>query len=68
MINTYLSIAASAVVASSISRLELGKLDVEVVLNATLAGGVVRKYNSNNTLCFMNIVMNLWINIFIQFI
>lgn len=68
MINTYLSIAASAVVASSISRLESGKLDVEVVLNATLAGGVVRKYNTNNISCFMNIVMNLWINIFIQFI
>jgi hypothetical protein len=29
---------------------------------------VVRKYNTNNISCFMNIVMNLWINIFIQFI
>ena len=41
MVNTYLSIAASTVIASSCSRLYLGKLDVEVVLNATLAGGVV---------------------------
>ena len=43
MINTYLSLAASTVMAAAVSRLFKGKLDVEVILNATLAGGVVYK-------------------------
>lgn len=37
---TYLSISASTVTSASISRLITGRLDVEVILNATLAGGV----------------------------
>jgi ammonium transporter Rh len=40
MINTVLSISASCITACGFARLQLGKLDMEVVLNATLAGGV----------------------------
>ena len=39
-INTVLAIAGSCVTACGISRLYLQRLDMEVVLNATLAGGV----------------------------
>ena len=39
--NTLLSITASCLVAVYVSRLVLGKIDMEVLLNATLAGGVV---------------------------
>lgn len=38
--NTVLAISASAVSACAISRIMKQKLDMEVVLNATLAGGV----------------------------
>ena len=42
IVNTFISISCSVVGAISASRfLENGKLDPEVVLNATLAGGVV---------------------------
>ena len=41
MVNTVLSITASTLSASFISRICLRKLDMEVVLNATLAGGVI---------------------------
>ncbi len=40
MINTMLSIGGSCIGAMSASRILLGKLDMEVMLNATLAGGV----------------------------
>jgi len=41
IVNTFISISCSVVGAISFSRLlEKGKLDPEVVLNATLAGGV----------------------------
>ena len=41
IINTYLSISGSVVGAVFICRFYLRKLDMEVVLNATLSGGVV---------------------------
>jgi|LauGreDrversion4_2_1035121.scaffolds.fasta_scaffold261972_2 ammonium transporter Rh len=40
-INTLLSITGSTLVAVYVSRAILGKIDMEVMLNATLAGGVV---------------------------
>jgi len=40
IINTVLSISASCITACGISRVHMGALDMEVVLNATLAGGV----------------------------
>jgi ammonium transporter Rh len=40
IVNTVLAISASCVSAVGVSRLWMGKLDMEVVLNATLAGGV----------------------------
>ena len=40
IINTVLSIAASCITACGLSRLYFQRLDMEVVLNATLAGGV----------------------------
>lgn len=40
IVNTVLSISASCITACGMSRLLLGKLDMEVLLNATLAGGV----------------------------
>lgn len=40
IVNTVLSISASCITACGISRLMLSRLDMEVVLNATLAGGV----------------------------
>lgn len=40
IINTVMSISASCVAACGVSRFLLGKLNMEVVLNATLAGGV----------------------------
>lgn len=40
VVNTVLAITSSAIAAFSISRLFLQRLDMEVVLNATLAGGV----------------------------
>lgn len=40
LINTYLSIASSALSAAAFSRLQYGKLDVFVIQNASLAGGV----------------------------
>lgn len=40
-INTALSIAASCVIACAYSRLQHKVLDMEIVLNATLAGGVI---------------------------
>jgi ammonium transporter Rh len=40
IINTLLSISTSVISACMFSRLVKGKLDIEVVLNATLAGGV----------------------------
>ena len=39
--NTYLSITASVTTACFWSRVHFGKLDMEIVLNATIAGGVV---------------------------
>lgn len=40
IVNTVLAISASAITACGVSRIALQKLDMEVVLNATLAGGV----------------------------
>lgn len=40
IVNTVLSISASCITACGVSRYMLGALDMEVVLNATLAGGV----------------------------
>lgn len=40
IVNTVLAIASSCVCACGVSRIMLQKLDMEVVLNATLAGGV----------------------------
>jgi ammonium transporter Rh len=40
-INTFFSITASALTAAFISRFNTGKLDMETILNATLAGGVM---------------------------
>ena len=40
-INTYLSISVSVLAATFVSRAALGKIDMEVLLNATLAGGVI---------------------------
>ena len=40
VINTYLSLAACCVSSCWIARFAKGKLDMEIVLNATLAGGV----------------------------
>lgn len=40
MVNTVLSISASCIAACGVSRILIGTLDMEVVLNATLAGGV----------------------------
>jgi len=40
VINTLLSICGSCITACSISRLALQRIDMEVLLNATLAGGV----------------------------
>lgn len=41
IVNTLLSITASTLTAVYVSRAVLGKIDMEVLLNATLAGGVV---------------------------
>ena len=41
IVNTFLSISAGCLTAVYASRLVLGKIDMEVLLNATLAGGVV---------------------------
>jgi len=41
IVNTYLSITGSVISAISVCRFWLRKLDMEVVLNATLSGGVV---------------------------
>ena len=41
IVNTLLSITASCLVAVFASRLDDGKIDMEVLINATLAGGVV---------------------------
>lgn len=41
VINTFLSISGSTLTAVYVSRAVLGKIDMEVMLNATLAGGVV---------------------------
>lgn len=41
VMNTVFSISASALVSVYISRVYLGKIDMEVLLNATLAGGVM---------------------------
>lgn len=40
IVNTVLAISASCVTACGVSRMMYQKLDMEVVLNATLAGGV----------------------------
>jgi len=40
IVNTVLSISASCIAACAVSRLKLKKLDMEVLLNSTLAGGV----------------------------
>lgn len=40
IVNTVMAISASCITACSVSRLMTGKLNMEVVLNATLAGGV----------------------------
>lgn len=40
IVNTVIAISASCVSACSVSRIQDGKLDMEVLLNATLAGGV----------------------------
>jgi len=40
IINTYLSLACSCIAACWIARLSKGKLEIEILLNATLAGGV----------------------------
>ena len=41
LVNTFLSISGSTLVAVYVSRAWLGRIDMEVMLNATLAGGVV---------------------------
>ena len=41
VINTYLSISASCICAAGVARIIFGKLDMEIMLNATLAGGVI---------------------------
>jgi ammonium transporter Rh len=41
VVNTALSMSASCIGACSTARLIHGKLDMEIVLNATLAGGVI---------------------------
>lgn len=41
VINTVFSISASALVSIYISRVMVGKIDMEVLLNSTLAGGVM---------------------------
>jgi len=40
VMNTVISISASALIACFIALIKLGKFDMEVMLNATLAGGV----------------------------
>lgn len=40
MVNTVLGISGSVISAASTSRILFGKLDMEIILNATLAGGV----------------------------
>merc|ERR1711893_511814 len=40
IVNTVMAISASCITACAISRIALQRLDMEVVLNATLAGGV----------------------------
>jgi len=40
-VNTYLSITASVTTACFWSRVHFGKLDMEIVLNATIAGGLI---------------------------
>lgn len=40
LINTVLSISASCITACGISRITLQRLDMEIVMHATLAGGV----------------------------
>jgi len=40
IINTVLAISASCLAAAAICRIKFGKLEMEVILNATLAGGV----------------------------
>lgn len=41
VLNTWYAITASALTAAYVSRCSLGKLDMEIFLNATLAGGVM---------------------------
>lgn len=40
IINTVLSITASTLTSAAVCRIKFGKLEMEVILNATLAGGV----------------------------
>lgn len=40
IVNTVLAISSSCVCAAGVCRIKFGKLDMEVILNATLAGGV----------------------------
>jgi ammonium transporter Rh len=40
IVNTVLAISGSTISATCVSRMYFGKLDMEVILNATLAGGV----------------------------
>lgn len=41
MVNTALAISASTICAAGVARIIYGKLEMEIMLNATLAGGVV---------------------------
>ena len=70
VVNTALSMSASCICACSTARLIHGKLDMEIVLNATLAGGViigacvdmiVDPFASRpvKTFCFPNILITL---------
>jgi ammonium transporter Rh len=45
--NTYISLCTSCIAAIAVARLVKGKLDIEILLNATLAGGVVMGANAN---------------------
>lgn len=47
IINTYLSLATSVVIAIFWSKIIFGKLKLEVILNASLAGGVAMGCNAN---------------------
>ena len=47
VVNTYLSLACSCISACWIARCAKGKLDIEILLNATLAGGVAMGANAD---------------------